>query len=287
MNQEQQKEFFSKSFTLQGRMFFPHLLQPKQTPEDAAAGKKPKFKLMFAWPKTANQQVMNELGAFINQAKESLHTNIPWEHFVNPIKDYDMYRKQNGQPNPDFTKGCYWVNASTIFQPTLVGADRQPVMNDAEVYSGRNCVINISFYNIDGTNGGKRGLGTNVNAVMLLEGGAHEGGGAEPVDPNVVFGSFQVDTGLMNQGGQAPSQPQATNTPAPNNAPFGGSPAGGNPAPTHGNGQVGQSQVPQQGQYGQQPAPQQPAPQAPQQGQVNTPNYGQGQGGNNGNPFGI
>jgi len=310
MTPEQQKEFFSKTFTLQGRMFFTqNVLTPEQpSPEDAAKGYKPAYKIMFVWPKTSNAHVMQELGQFITTAKDQLHASIPWQHFVNPIKDYDTYVRQDGKPNHEFTKGCYWINASTQFQPPVVGPDRQPVINEADVYSGRNCVINISFYNMSGTTkdgkAGKRGLSTNFNAVMLLEGGEREGGGGVQVDPNQVFGQFQVDMGLVNQGGPAPSASPSSDpfggqqhqAPAPQGSPFGGQPQA--PAPT-----PQQTPPPQQGQpnpFGQgapapvlqgqpQPSPfggQAPAPQAPagQFGggqQVQMPNIN-----TNANPFG-
>lgn len=242
MTEDQQKEFFNKTFTLQGRMFFPHILQPQpQTPDEVARGKMPKYKMQFAWPKNSNAQTMQALGAFINEAKEKLHAQIPWEHFVNPVKDFDTYRRQDGKPNAEFLRDHYWLNPATGFAPVVVGPDRQPVVNPADVYSGRNCVVQISFYNLTGKNkdgtAGKRGLSTNIHAVMLLEGGAPEGTGVPTVNPDEVFGNFAIDSGLIQQGGQAP---------APGQAPSFGNPAGPQ-----------QGQVPnpnQQYQHGQQPA---------------------------------
>jgi hypothetical protein len=286
MNQDQQREFFSKSFTLQGRMFFPDILKPAAlTPDQVAAGKKPKYKIMFSWPKNSNQAVMQELANFITQAKEAFHPSIPWTHFVNPVKDFDTYVRQDGKPNHEFTRDSYWVNASTGFAPVVVGPDRQPVINEADVYSGRNCVVNISFFNLDGSGGGKRGLSTNIQAVMLLDGGSREGGGGQQVDPNAVFGQFQVDMGLVNQGGQAPAPGQQ--------APMGGQ-AFGNPMGQ----QAPQQQAPMQ-QAPMQQAPMQQDPMAGQQfgqgtPQTQMPQYGQqapaGQGmpqNTNQSPFGV
>ena len=70
MNTDQQKQFFTKTFTLQGRVFFPNLITPYISDEDKAAGKKAKFKGMFAWPKNSNGNVMPELGQFLAQAKQ-------------------------------------------------------------------------------------------------------------------------------------------------------------------------------------------------------------------------
>lgn len=288
MNADQQREFFSRTFTIQGRVFYPNLLTPETlSPADIAAGKNPKYKCMFVWPKNSqvNAKAQADMFQFLTQAKETFHPSVPWTHFVNPIKDFDTYVRQDGKPNPEFTRGSYWVNPTTSFQIPLVGPDRQPVFNEAEVYSGRNCLINVSFYNItgetkDGRNTGKRGLGVNMHAVMLLEGGAHEGGFVQ-ADPNQIFGNFVVDSGLIAQGGvaQQAAPAQGLGQPAPL-TPFGQAAAAAAANP------FGQQQ---QQQVSPPPLPQQ---QVQQQnfGGVNMPQQGFGQsivGGNNGNPFGV
>jgi hypothetical protein len=293
MNADQQREFFSRTFTIQGRVFYPNLLTPETlSAEDVAAGKNPKYKCMFAWPKTAqvNAKAQADMFQFLTQAKETLHPSVPWTHFVNPIKDFDTYVRQDGKGNPEFTRGCYWINPTTSFQIPLVGPDRQPVFNEAEVYSGRNCLINISFYNItgvtkDGKTTGKRGLGVNMHAVMLLEGGAHEGGFVQ-ADPNQIFGNFVVDSGLIAQGGvaQQPIQQAAAN-------PFGGAVSADQlppPLPSQqaanpfGGGQVQQAANPFGGGQVQQQQ---------QVGGINMPQQGFGQAivgnTNNRNPFGV
>ena len=252
MTPDQQKQFFKKTFTLQGRLFHPHLLVANAR----QPGDTPKFSVMFAWLKQSNPQVMQEINQFLAQAFQALHPTIPAHVLIKPIKDYDSYQREDGKPNPDYVRGHLWCNASSgaNFPPAVVTyPDRQPVMSDAEVYSGRNAVVNISFYNLSGANGGKRGIGVNVNAAMLLEGGAKEGG-AGSVDVNQIFGSFQADMGLVAQGGAAPAvvpQAPAYAQPDPNMMPGHPNPA----APAQ-----QQYAQPAQQQYAQ-PAQQQPAQQ--------------------------
>lgn len=199
MNQEQVKQMLSKNFTLKGRMFYPNLLEPKAN----QAGRM-QYSVMFAWGFNENTQVTQELGQFIANFKQQLFSTIPDQFFVNPVKKYGSYQRQDGKPVAEFLKDHYWINASSgaDFPPVLVDQSRQPVMNPSDVYSGRNCVINLSFYKIDKE---KKGLGTNVRAIMLQEGGEPVGGtGSVNVDD--VFGQFTTD---MNTSGVAPQQGQA------------------------------------------------------------------------------
>ena len=186
MNIEQEKEYLRKSFTLKGRMFFPNLLEPK-----ASQSGRMQYSVMFAWGFNDNENITKELGAFIGEFKNVTFPTIPDQFFVNPVKKYGSYQRQDGKPVADFLKDCYWLNASSgaDFPPPVVDQYRQPVMTASDIYSGRNCVINVSFYKIDKE---KKGLGCNVKAVMLMEGGESvTGGGAVNVD--AVFGDFAKD----------------------------------------------------------------------------------------------
>jgi hypothetical protein len=205
MTPEQAKEFFRQSFTLQGRIFHPNLLQAKAREE----GKRETFNVMFSWDQTSNTQTMQALNAFLQKAKEIFHPSVPMQAFVNPVKKYETYMRQDGKPNPDYLKGSYWLNAQSgkEFPPPVVDKTRQPIINEAEVYSGRNAVINVSFYNIDGAKGGKRGLGCNVNAVMLMDGGEKISGGVTR-DIDKIFGGFAAD---MSPQDEAPAWPPKTN----------------------------------------------------------------------------
>lgn len=177
-------------------MFYPNLLEPK-----ASQSGRMQYSLLFAWGFDENPQVTQELGQFIGNFKNQLFPTIPDQFFVNPVKKYGAYQRQDGKPVAEFLKDCYWINASSgaDFPPVLVDQARQPVMNPSDVYSGRNCVINLSFYKIDKE---KKGLGTNVRAVMLQEGGDAVGG-AGSVNVDDVFGAFSQDMNTTAQPAQA------------------------------------------------------------------------------------
>jgi hypothetical protein len=183
MTPENVKEMFRKNFTLQGRIFYPNLLKPTTNKNGRST-----FNTMFAWKIGTNEAVMKDINAFLQTVKTTLHPQVPMQFFINPLKRYDTYVRQDGKPNAAFLKDCYWINAQSGVEvpPPVVDQSRQPVISEAEVYSGRNAVINISFYNIDKE---KKGIGVNVNAVMLMPGGDREGA-AGSVNLDQVFGAF-------------------------------------------------------------------------------------------------
>ncbi|HET8688178.1 MAG TPA: ssDNA-binding protein, partial [Methanosarcina sp.] len=214
---EEEKKFWYQKFTLKGRMFFPELLEPK-----VGSNGRLKYELLFGckYNEPANQAEIQRIGQFLMQAKQKYHATIPDQFWGNPVKKFDTYIRQDGKPNHEFLRDCYFFNASSgkDMPPIVVNSMRQPVIDKAEVYSGRNCVVNISFWLNDGGKDGtgKKGVGVNISAVMLLDGGEKEGGQAQ-VNINEVFGAFANDMGMNNQpmpySGQPqaqPTQPQAT-----------------------------------------------------------------------------
>jgi len=189
---EQVKEFLRTNFTFEGRIFYPQLFEPK-----ANRNGRMQYSVLFAWNFQQNQQKIQQLGAFLAEAKQMTFPTIPDAFFVNPLKKWGVYQRQDGKPNHQFLENCYWINMQSgeQFPPPVVDGNRNPVMDASQVYSGRNAAVNFNFYAIDGE---KKGLGTNVNAVMLLEGGDQVSGGGA-VDVNSVFGDFAAD---MNMGQQ-------------------------------------------------------------------------------------
>lgn len=210
---EEEKKFWYQEFTLKGRILHPNLIEAKPNSSGRV-----QFNTMFAWPDTENQAELAKINAFVTQAKAKYHAQIPDMYFSYPIKHFNTYVKTNGQPNAEYLRGHHWLNASSgiDMKPRVVNQQLQDVMNAAEVYSGRNAVIRITFWNNtggkDGT--GKKGISCNVKAVLLLPGGEEVRGAAE-VDIAAVFGGFAAD---MNQSfaPQAPAQqyaPQAQQAP--------------------------------------------------------------------------
>lgn len=201
---EQEKQLWYQNFTLQGRIFYPNLLQPEASRNGAG---RVMYSTMFSWKFNSNDAETKRLGAFLGTVKSQYFPTIPDLYFLNPVKKWGSYQRQDGKPNPEFLKDSYWINLSSgvDFPPTIVDKHRNPVIEKAELYSGRNAVVSISFYKIDKE---KKGAGANIKAVMLLDGGDKEGGSVS-LNINEVFGAFAQDMGV--QTAQPAWPPQGTN----------------------------------------------------------------------------
>jgi hypothetical protein len=200
-NMSSDKEFFYQRFTLQGRVFYPNLLEPVANRNGVL-----KFSAVFAWGINSpeNQASMAAINAFLGQAKQKFHPQVPMQYFMNPVKKYGEYQRQDGKPMADFFKDCYWLNLTSgaQFQPMVVDKFRNPITSKEEIYSGRNAVLSFTFYNI---NNEKKGVGANLVAIMLLDGGKKEVSSNTP-DVNSIFGGFAADMGM-----QVPQQQPAYN----------------------------------------------------------------------------
>lgn len=242
MTNDQEKQFFRENrFLLKGRIFFPALLKPKPNKE----GTKTNYNVQFAWKPEENAEVHAKLGAFLSQAYNTFYPGFPIQNWVNPVKRFDTYVRMDGKPNAEYLRGLCWVNAATGIEVPPYVCMQGPVPgsfiqlrspdHDAEEYSGRNAVMEISFYRIQKN---KHGLSTNVNTVLLLPGGEREGGFSAP-DLNKLFGGFASDMGMAAPVMQNPLAGYAGNA-APQGTPQGGAIHPG--APTQGSPQGGYGQ---------------------------------------------
>jgi len=108
-----------------------------------------------------------------------------------PIKAWGKYERKDGSPNPEFLRDCYWMNLTSgeKFKPKVVNRQKQEVIDSAEIYSGRNALLNFSFYEYSNKN---YGMSANIKAIMLLEGGEEVASGGVNVDE--AFKGFVDDS---------------------------------------------------------------------------------------------
>jgi len=221
---EEQKKFFSQNFTIPCRIMHPKLLTPVSRPEaPGQAAKAPQYGVMAVWSKTDPKAapVTANLKQFLDAAFNKYHGGIDKRVLIDPLKDYDTYLRTDGKPNPDYTQGCHWMNANSgeKFAPVVVDKMQQPVIMESLIYSGMNALVNVSFYNMDGATGGKRGIGVNINAVMLQDGGERVVSVNTP-DINQIFGGFQADMGTAPAQAPAQQYQQPVQQPAQQQAPL-------------------------------------------------------------------
>lgn len=233
--------FAGKQFQIKGRIFHCALLAPKWNKERT----KEQFSTMFAWKPEENPQVTQAMQALMQQAKQTFHPTVPDMHWVNPIKHYNTTQRRDGKPHPEYLKGHHWLNANANikFAPKVIIQDpTQPTgirqlgpQDTALVYSGRNAVISVSFWLLDGQN---LGVSVNLDGVLLLEGGEQVASDMG-IDPTQAFSSFLGNLGYQQPPAapqvpptqpQQPAYGQPAQTGYPAQQPAYGQPAYGQPA---------------------------------------------------------
>lgn len=104
----------------------------------------------------------------------------------NPLHDGDGVRPSDGAEFGPECKG-HWVITASANQdrpPQVVDAQRNPIINQAMVYSGVYAHVYINFYPYFAA--GKKGIGCGLNAIQKTRDGEALGGVAK--DANDVFG---------------------------------------------------------------------------------------------------
>ena len=92
-----------------------------------------------------------------------------------PLRDGDLER-----PDDEAYKNSYFINANSATAPGIVDADRNPVMERSEVYSGVYGRASISLYAFN-TNGNK-GIACGLNNLQKIADGEPLGGRSRAED---------------------------------------------------------------------------------------------------------
>jgi len=92
-----------------------------------------------------------------------------------PLRDGDLER-----PDDEAYKNSYFINANSATAPGIVDADRNPVMERSEVYSGVYGRASISLYAFN-TNGNK-GIACGLNNLQKISDGEPLGGRSRAED---------------------------------------------------------------------------------------------------------
>ena len=92
-----------------------------------------------------------------------------------PLRDGDTER-----PDDEAYKNCYFINANSATAPGIVDADRNPIMERSEVYSGVYGRASISLYAFNSN--GNRGIACGLNNLQKISDGEPLGGKARAED---------------------------------------------------------------------------------------------------------
>ena len=92
-----------------------------------------------------------------------------------PLRDGDTER-----PDDEAYANAYFVNANSATAPGIVDADRQPILDRSEVYSGVYGMASINFYAFNSN--GNKGIACGLNNLQKIRDGEPLGGKSRPED---------------------------------------------------------------------------------------------------------
>ena len=139
-------------------------------------GGKPKYSVSLIIPKS-DKSTIDKIKAAIRAAYEEGESKLKGngkfvpalEDLKTPLRDGDKERKGD-----DAYANSYFINANSDLAPGIVDANRQPILERSEVYSGVYGRASINFYAFN-TNGNK-GIACGLNNLQKIRDGEPLGG---------------------------------------------------------------------------------------------------------------
>lgn len=154
------------------RFSYLNVFTPRSNQEGAPA----KYSVTLLIPKS-DKATIKKIKTAIEAAKtaylaknngKKLPTNLK-----TTLHDGDGERPSGGEFGPE-CKGCYVMTVSSNNQPVIVHADKTPLTDQNELYSGCYGRAIINFYVYD--NSGNKGVSAGLNGIMKLYDGEPLGG---------------------------------------------------------------------------------------------------------------
>lgn len=147
------------------------------TPRAAREGAQAKYSVTLLIPKT-DKATLRKINAAIEAAKAAyLARNngkkLP-ANLKHTLHDGDGERPNGGEFGPE-CKGHYVMTVSSNRPPVIVNADKTPLTDPQELYSGCYGRAIINFYVYDTQ--GNKGVTASLNGIMKLHDGEPLGGG--------------------------------------------------------------------------------------------------------------
>ncbi|MCR0265016.1 DUF2815 family protein [[Clostridium] innocuum] len=145
-------------------------------------GGAPKFSVSLIIPKS-DIVTVNKIKAAIQTAYEEGQSKLKGNGktvpalsvLKTPLRDGDLER-----PDDEAYTGCYFINANSASAPGIVDADRQPIIDRSEVYSGVYGRASINFYAFNSN--GNKGIACGLNNLQKIKDGEPLGGKSRAED---------------------------------------------------------------------------------------------------------
>jgi len=145
-------------------------------PKAMAEGAKPKYSVSLIIPKSDTvtiQKIKAAIKAAYEEGQSKLKGNgksvPPLAAIKTPLRDGDVER-----PDDEAYQNAYFVNANSPTAPGIVDADRQPIIDTSEVYSGVYGRASITFYAFNSN--GNKGIACGLNNLQKIADGEPLGG---------------------------------------------------------------------------------------------------------------
>ena len=145
-------------------------------------GGAPKFSVSLIIPKTDTvtiEKIRKAIQAASEEGQSKLKGTSKYmpdqEDLKLPLRDGDKERK--GDPT---YAGCMFINANSSTAPGIVDADRQPILERSEVYSGVYGRASINLYAFNSN--GNKGIACGLNNLQKIRDGEPLGGKTSAAD---------------------------------------------------------------------------------------------------------
>jgi len=145
-------------------------------------GGSPKFSVSLIIPKGDTRTVAKvkaAIEAAYREGEAKLKGNgktvPPLSTIKTPLRDGDTER-----PDDPAYANAYFINANSATAPGIVDADRQPILDRSEVYSGVYGRASINFYAFNSN--GNRGIACGLNNLQKIRDGEPLGGKSRAED---------------------------------------------------------------------------------------------------------
>ena len=145
-------------------------------PKAMAEGAKPKYSVSLIITKSDTvtiQKIKAAIKAAYEEGQSKLKGNgksvPPLAAIKTPLRDGDVER-----PDDEAYQNAYFVNANSPTAPGIVDADRQPIIDTSEVYSGVYGRASITFYAFNSN--GNKGIACGLNNLQKIADGEPLGG---------------------------------------------------------------------------------------------------------------
>ena len=145
-------------------------------------GGTPKFSVSLIIPKSDTvtiKKILAAIEAAYKEGEAKLKGNgrsVPALSVLKtPLRDGDTER-----PDDEAYANAYFVNANSATAPGIVDADRQPILDRSEVYSGVYGRASINFYAFNSN--GNKGIACGLNNLQKIRDGESLGGKSRAED---------------------------------------------------------------------------------------------------------